>query len=116
MSSLSVMDKKLLIAKINDGSFVLDDLSIDRCPKLETGDISRDVLKQVYARMVEEVFKTFHMDKEEAIICFRKCVKKLLANKASLLTSSNPAKARRLRDRVDNGIRLFAAKAYMKDL
>ncbi|KAF5546790.1 hypothetical protein FMEXI_5481 [Fusarium mexicanum] len=57
MSSLSAMDKQLLIAKINDGSFVLDDLSIDRCPKLETGDISRDVLKQVYARMVEEKVK-----------------------------------------------------------
>ncbi|KAG9504937.1 hypothetical protein J7337_004918 [Fusarium musae] len=77
MPQLPASDKDQLIARINDGSFTLADLSIDRCPELETGVVSQEALNRVYARMVGEVFKTFHLDKEEAMICFRKCVKEL---------------------------------------
>jgi hypothetical protein len=87
MSQLSASGKLQLIAKINDGSFVLGDLSIDRCPKLETGEVSSEVLKQIYERMVDEVFKTFHLDKTEAMSCFRKCVKKLARGKPLKATS-----------------------------
>ncbi|KAF5565627.1 hypothetical protein FNAPI_1555 [Fusarium napiforme] len=87
MSHLSALNKNQIIAKINDGSFVLSDFSIDRCPKLETGEVSREALKQVYARMVEEVFKSFHLDKAQAIICFRKCVKTLVRGEPLQATS-----------------------------
>ncbi|KAL9569012.1 hypothetical protein ACKAV7_006879 [Fusarium commune] len=39
-----------------------------------------------------------------------------LANKAFLLKSSNPSEARRLMDRVSNGINLFAAKSHEKEV
>ncbi|KAF5588518.1 hypothetical protein FPANT_6593 [Fusarium pseudoanthophilum] len=87
MSQLSASYKLQLIAKINDGSFMLGDLSIDRCPKLEAGEVSSEVLKQVYERMVDEVFKTFHLDKAEAIDCFGKCVKKLVRGEPLQATS-----------------------------
>ncbi|KAF5689073.1 hypothetical protein FDENT_4576 [Fusarium denticulatum] len=87
MSHLSALNKHQIIAKINDGSFVLSDLSIDRCPKLETGKVLREALKQVYARMVEEVFKSFHLDKAQSMICFRKCVKTLVHGEPLQATS-----------------------------
>ncbi|CCT63580.1 uncharacterized protein FFUJ_05274 [Fusarium fujikuroi IMI 58289] len=78
MPQLSASDKHQLITKIKDGSFVLGNLSVERCPKLETAEVSREVLKQVYALMVDEVSKVFHLDKTEAMLCFKRCVKKLV--------------------------------------
>ncbi|CVK99248.1 uncharacterized protein FMAN_02125 [Fusarium mangiferae] len=79
MSHLPASDTQQLITKINGGSFLLGDLSVERCPKLETGEVTSEVLKQVYAQMVDEVFKTFHLDKTEAMLYFKRCVKKLAA-------------------------------------
>ncbi|KAF5656128.1 hypothetical protein FCIRC_13766 [Fusarium circinatum] len=87
MSHVSALNQQQIIAKIKDGSFVLSDLSIDRCPKLETGKVSREALKQVYARMVEEVFKSFHLDEAQSMICFRKCVKTLVHGEPLQATS-----------------------------
>lgn len=87
MSQSSALDKHQLVTMINNGSFVLGDLSIDRCPKLETGEVSREVLKQVYTRMVDEVFKTFHLNKAEAMLCFKRCVKKLVRGEPLQATS-----------------------------
>ncbi|RKL35921.1 hypothetical protein BFJ72_g8621 [Fusarium proliferatum] len=87
MSQSSALDKHQLVTMINNGSFVLGDLSIDRCPKLETGEVSREVLKQVYTRMVDEVFKTFHLNKTEAMLCFKRCVKKLVRGEPLQATS-----------------------------
>ncbi|KAF9774493.1 hypothetical protein IL306_007497 [Fusarium sp. DS 682] len=88
-------ENQRLINKINDGSILLTDLTVEKCHKLDSGKVLPEKLKEVYKRMVDEVFKRVGIYKADARACLNTCVLRLIHGKPLQASTMGEYKGRK---------------------